>query len=300
MGPAATVLRSFGVAIARSACILLFCSSCTTPSTTATQNGPSPWLLVDNFESEDALKSWTNIDVQNETDPHVPDPQVTVIRSEPGSGNRYMLRKPATEGVVGNRKAIGLMPLPKSVAIGETWTFFARINVEHFPNNHSFGLSNVPAPDVPRYGYDSFEPMIRITDKYESDGFKNDGTLMVLKADKAYSKIVNPATGNPAKPLETGHWYELWCVVNNAGREAGGQRYDLYLLGGEFATQTLVFEGAEFRMQRSLPLNLFMAISNTGPHKAPYGNGGVQYDDIYMAPGRTLSSPLESDFGQQE
>jgi hypothetical protein len=169
MGPAATVLRSFGVAIARSACILLFCSSCTTPSTTATQNGPSPWLLVDNFESEDALKSWTNIDVQNETDPHVPDPQVTVIRSEPGSGNRYMLRKPATEGVVGNRKAIGLMPLPKSVAIGETWTFFARINVEYFPNNHSFGLSNVPVPDIPRYGYDSFEPMIRITDKYESE-----------------------------------------------------------------------------------------------------------------------------------
>jgi hypothetical protein len=253
----------------------------------------SPWLRVEDFESDDALQRWTNIDVQNETDPHVPHPQVTVIRSEPGTGNRYMLRKPAAEGVVGNRKAIGFMPLPKTVGIGETWTFHTRVNVESFPNNHSFGLSNVPASDIPRHGYDAFEPMIRITDKHESDGFKNDGTLMVLSGDKAYSKIINPATGQPAKPLEPGRWYELWYVVNNAAREAGGQRYDLYVRGGEFTMQTLVFEGAEFRMQRSLPLSLFMAISNTGPHKGPYGNGGVRYDDIYMARGRMLSSPLE-------
>jgi hypothetical protein len=258
------------------------------------------WVMIDDFESDDALTSWTNIDVQNETDPHVPDPQVTVIRSEPGTGNRFMLRKPAAEGVVGNRKAIGFVPLPKPVAVGETWTFFTRINVEYFPNNHSFGLSNVPAADIPRYGYDAFEPMIRITDKYESDGYKNDGTLMVLGGDKAYSKIVHPATDTPAKPLEPGQWYELWYVVNNAGLEAGGQRYDLYVRGGEFASQTLVFEAATFRMQRALPLTLFMAISNTGPHKAPYGNGGVRYDDIYMAPGRTLSSPLVPDSGQQE
>ena len=37
--------------------------------------------------------------------------------------------------------------------------------------------------------------MIRITDKKESDGYNNDGTLMVLSGEKAYSKIVNPATG---------------------------------------------------------------------------------------------------------
>ena len=294
------MLRSPGAAIAAGTCIVLFCSASTMQSTLAAGGSQSPWLLVDDFESEDGLKSWVNIDVQNETDPHVPDPQVTVIRSEPGTGNRFMLRKPAAEGVIGNRKAIGLLPLPKPVAVGETWTIFARVNVEYFPNNHSFGLSNVPVPDIPRYGYDSFEPMIRITDKYESDGYKNDGTLMVLSGDKAYSKIANPATGKSARPLEPGQWYELWCVVNNASREAGGQRYDLYVLGGEFPEQTLVFTGAEFRMQRSLPLTLFMAISNTGPHKAPYGNGGVRYDDIHMAPGRTLSSPLDSDFGQQE
>jgi hypothetical protein len=81
--------------------------------------------------------------------------------------------------------------------------------------------------------------------------------------------------------------------VNNSRRDAGGQRYDLYIRGGEFAAQQRVFTGAVFRMQRTLPLTNFMAISNTGPYEAPYGNGGVRYDDIYLAPGLTLSSPLD-------
>jgi len=270
---------------------LLVCASCTKRYTEDADGSLSPWQLVENFESEEPLGTWTNIDVQNETDPHVPNPQITEIRSEQDSGNRYMLRKPAADGIVGNRKAIGFVPLPNAVPVGEIYTIYTRVNVEYFPNNHSFGLSNLVASDIPVNGYDSFEPMIRITDKHESDGFKNDGTLMVLVSNKSYRRIVDPATGEPAKPLEPGQWYELWYVVNNARHESGGQRYDLYVRGGEFEQQQLVFNGAEFRIRRELPLTFFMAISNTGPHKAPYGNGGVRYDDIYMAPGRTLSSP---------
>lgn len=257
-----------------------------------TDRNASPWLLVDDFESGPALQGWANVDAQNDTEPHVPNPQISEIREEADAGNRYMIRKPAAEGVVGNRKAIGYLPLPTPVPVSEVYTFYTRVNVEYFPNNHSFGLGNVPMAEVAEHNYDSFEPMIRITDKRESDGSVNDGTLMVLSGDKAYSKIIDPATGKWAKPMETGKWYELWFVVNNAPRDAGGQRYDLYVRGGEFATRQLVFEGADFRMQRTLPLTFFMAICNTGPHDAPYGNGGVRYDDIYMAPGETLSSPL--------
>ena len=254
----------------------------------------SSWLLIDNFESGQGLDGWTNIDVQNETDPHVPDPQISEIRGDGATGNHFMLRKPAADGVVGNRKAIGFKPLPVSVKVGETYTFYTRVNVEYFPNNHSFGIGNVPLSDIPRHHYDSFEPMIRITDKRESDGFKNDGTLMVLSGDnKAYARIANPSTGKTAEPMGPGEWYELWYVVNNAPRESGGQRYDLYARGGEFASQQLVFGGADFRMQRTMPLTFFMAISNTGPHDEPYGNGGVRYDDIYMSPGFNLSSPLQ-------
>jgi hypothetical protein len=274
-------------------CVTLLCASCAGTAPVDGGANRSAWLLVDDFESEDSLEYWTNIDIQNETDPHVPSPQITEIRTEPQTGNRYMLRKPAADGIVGNRKAIGFMPLPKPVRVGETFTFFTRVGVESFPNNHSFGLSNLAASEILTSGYDSFEPMIRITDKHESDGYKNDGTLMVLKGDKAYSKIINPATGRPAEPMAAGEWYELWYVVNNSRSEAGGQRYDLYVRGGEFDQRQRVFNGAEFRIRRELPLMYFMAISNTGPSKAPYGNGGVRYDDIYMAPGRTLSSPLD-------
>ena len=251
----------------------------------------SSWRLVDDFETSPVLVGWTNIDVQNDTDPHVPNPQISEVRSEPETGNRYMVRKPAPDGVVGNRKAIGFKPLPVKVAVGETYTFYTRINVENFPTNQSFGIGNVPMAKIPDYHYDSFEPMIRITDKMESDGSKNDGTLMVLSGAKAYAKIINPEAKRPARPMEPGQWYELWFVVNNGPRDAGGQRYDVYLRGGEFAAQRPVFAGADFRMKRTTPLTFFMAISNTGPRRAPYGNGGVRYDDIYMSPGRNLSSP---------
>jgi len=82
-------------------------------------------------------------------------------------------------------------------------------------------------------------------------------------------------------------------VINNAPVDAGGQTYDLYVRGGEFAEQRLVFTDAVFRMKREAPLKFFTTISNTGPHKAPYGNGGVMYDDIYLARGTLLSSPVK-------
>ena len=273
--------------------LLLCCAACTGNSAMNLNTGQYAWLLVDNFESGPTPEGWTFIDAQNDTDPHVPRPQVAEIRVEPGTGNRYLIRKPAADGIVGNRKAIGFIPLPVPVQVGETVTFYTRVNVEYFPNNHSFGLANVAGADIPDYHYDAFEPMIRVTDKWESDGTKNDGTLMVLSGDKkAYSKINNPETGEPAKPLRTDEWYDLWYVVNNAPRDEGGQRYDLYVRGGEFETQQLVFEGADFRMRRTLPLSSFMTICNTGPHDRPYGNGGVRYDDIFMAPDRNLTSPL--------
>ncbi|MBT8102738.1 MAG: hypothetical protein KJO95_07190 [Gammaproteobacteria bacterium] len=271
----------------------LACPACTSQSTTDTDGIPSRWLPVDAFEGSPALQGWTNIDAQNDTDPFVPNPQIAKIQIESETGNRYMLRKPAADGVVGNRKAIGFRPLPVPIQVGETYTLYTRINVEFFPNNQSFGLSNSSASDIPDHGYDAFEPMIRITDKRESDGQVNDGTLTVLNGYKTYSKIMNPSTGDTARPMEPGEWYEIWCVVNNAAPEAGGQRYDLYVSGGEFKIQQRVFSGAVFRMQRTLPLMFFMVLSNTGPREAPYGNGGVKYDDIYMAPGQNLSSPLE-------
>jgi len=184
------------------------------------------------------------------------------------------------------------LKLPVTVEVGERYTFYTRVNVEYFPNNHVFGLSNLNAEDIALQDYNAFEPSIRITDKAESNGYKNDGTLMI-KTDDGYEKVINPQTGQAAKPMQEDIWYELWYVVNNARAKNGGQKYDLYLQGGsEFPTQTKVYSDADFRMKRELPLIYFLANSNTGSKKKPYGNGGVRYDDIYMSPGEDLSSPV--------
>lgn len=253
---------------------------------------PMEWLRVNDFDQVDALKDWTNIDVQNETNPFVRNAQITEVMTEAGTLNKYMLRKAAADGVVGNRKALGFAPLPEAIEIGETYTLYTRINVEYFPNNHSYGLSSLAAASIPDANYDAFEPMIRITDKAESDGSKNNGTLMVSTGHKTYGKITNPVTGVSAKPLEPGIWYEVWAVINNADANSGGQTYDVYLRGGEFSSQQLVYSGARFRMQRGATLTSFIAISNTGSKKQPYGNGGIGYDDIYIAKNRVLSTPI--------
>lgn len=260
-------------------------------SCAVTSDSNSPWLLIDNFEKPDALSHWILKDTRNDTDPFVSKPQVTERQLDINTANHFLLKKPAAEGVFGNRKALSYLKLPVAVQVGERYTFFTRVNIEYFPNNHVFGLSNLNEEGIAEHDYNAFEPSIRITDKTESNGYKNDGTLMV-KTDHAYAKIINPKTGNAAKPMQTDVWYDIWYVVDNARKENGGQKYDLYIQGGtEFPTQSKVYSGAGFRMKRELPLTYFLTNTNTGPKKTPYGNGGVRYDDIYMAKGEVLSLP---------
>ncbi len=271
--------------------VLALCATAAGLARSSVQAAASGWVAIDDFEAPDPLAQWHLHDAGNETVPRLENPQVTELRTEAGSGNYYLIKKPAAEGVVGNRKALSFRPLPVPVAVGETYTFYTRFNVEYFPNNHVFGLSNLRPQGIEQNDYNALEPSLRVTDKLESNGLKNDGTLMV-KRGHGYAKIVNPQTGTEARPLQEDTWYEVWYVVNNARRNQGGQRYDVYLRGGdEFPVQQKVFTGADFRMQRELPLIYFMTNCNTGPAEAPYGNGGLRYDDLYMARGLQLTTP---------
>lgn len=251
----------------------------------------STWLLIDNFEDPISINSWEKKDTRNDTSPHVPNPQISVLITPPQTNNTFLLKKPAAEGIIGNRKALTFKPLPRSVEVGEIYTFFTRINIEYFPNNHIFGLSNLNAKGIIKNDYNALEPSIRITDKKESNGFKNNGALMV-KTNDGYRYIQNYKAQRSAKPAKVNTWYDIWYVVNNKTLENNGQTFDVYVRGGEFKTQTLVYKKADFRMKRELPLIYFMMNSNTGSIKKPYGNGGVRYDDIYMAEGTLLTSPL--------
>ena len=105
----------------------------------------------------------------------------------------------------------------------------------------------------------------------------------MVKLGKGYDNIQNYAEQKSAKPLEEDKWYEVWYVVNNSKFSEGGQRYDVYVRGGEFVEQTFVYKDADFRMKRELPLIYFLTNCNTGPEDDPYGNGGIRYDDIYLS-----------------
>jgi hypothetical protein len=59
---------------------LMGCVACTNESTTDIDGAQSPWMLVDDFES--GLEHWTNIDAENNTNPHVPNPQISEIRTD--------------------------------------------------------------------------------------------------------------------------------------------------------------------------------------------------------------------------
>lgn len=258
-------------------------------SVNAADDTDHPWVMVDDFESTSSLSSWTSVDTKNDTQPFVENPQVTEVRKE-NNGNHYLIKKPAAEGVVGNRKALTSKPLPLAIPVGDVYTVYTRFQVEYFPNNHVFGLSNLDTAGIEEQGYNALEPSLRITDKAESNGYKNDGTLMV-KLGKGYKKVVNFSKGQVAQPLNEGEWYHAWMVVNNQTIADGGQVYSVYLQGGEFAAQTPVYLNADFRMHREQPLTHVMMNCNTGPKKAPYGNGGVLYDDIFMSSGVNLTYP---------
>ncbi|MFY0606555.1 MAG: hypothetical protein JXR10_07565 [Cyclobacteriaceae bacterium] len=261
-------------------------------TSTEVRSQSADWIKIDDFESTDSMKDWTLADTQNETNPKVENPQVTEIRQEDG-GNQFLLKKPAPEGVVGNRKAISFTKLPAAIEVGETYTLYVRLNVESFPNNHVFGLSNMEPEGILEHAYNAMEPSLRVTDRYDSNiDLKNDGTLLVRK-DDWYDKIYNEKAQRPANPMEPNSWYEIWCVINNSLASEGGQKYDVYIRGGEFAEQQLAYEGADFRMKRELPIIYFQATCNTGSVDKPYGNGGLRYDDLYLAMGKVLSAPID-------
>jgi len=78
--------------ILRITVLFVLLTGCTNQAITKTNITLSPWFVVDDFEGAPTLQDWTNIDAQNDTDPFVANPQVSVIRAEPGTNNHYMLR----------------------------------------------------------------------------------------------------------------------------------------------------------------------------------------------------------------
>jgi len=197
-------------------CCVLVVSACTHQNTLNISPVSGDWEKIDDFESEAPLADWTMIDTFNQTQPKIENPQVTEVRREANSNNRYLIKKPAADGVLGNRNALTFKKLPIAIGVGETYTFYARVNVQAFPNNHVLGLSNLDPQGIIENDYNSLEPSLRITDRFDGNvNFQNDGTLAVRKGNW-YERIINEKTKTYASPMQTDTWYEIWTVVNNS------------------------------------------------------------------------------------
>ena len=125
-------------------------------------------------------------------------------------------------------------PQPEAYALGQTLYFFLASALTREYNAlflglglpFAFGISNLAAEEIKKQAYNAFEPTLRVTDKAESNGYKNDGVLMV-KIDsedkyRQYANVQNYQAKRSAKPLQIGSWYQVWFVVNNIDEQAVG------------------------------------------------------------------------------
>jgi len=106
-------------------CCMIVLSACTSQNTHDTSHESADWTKIDDFESEAPLNDWTMIDTLNQTQPKIDNPQLTQVRKETNIDNRYLIKKPAIDGVLGNRKALTFKKLPVAIGVGETYTFYA-------------------------------------------------------------------------------------------------------------------------------------------------------------------------------
>ncbi len=260
-------------------------------------NQKESWIKIDDFEAKNRLSDWTKYDAQNDTVPHLKNPQVTEIRSEQLSdnkgSNRYLIKKAGPDGVFGNRKALSFRKLPKPIGVGDTYTLYLRLNIESYSNNHVFGLTNLQPAGIMEKAYEAFEPSLRITDRFDPHvNYQNNGAMQV-RNNPWYDIAFNAKKGKNIEPFDINTWYEIWAVINNKKKSEGGQQYDVYIRGGtEFPFQQKVYTAADFRIKRELPLIYFQATCNSGPIEEPFGNGGLRYDDLYMVKGIDLSTPV--------
>ncbi len=88
--------------------------------------------------------------------------------------------------------------------------------------------------------------------------------------------------------IESATWYQIWMHVDNALDE-----FSLYVKGGKWEEQTLVYEGAIFRNEISIsPMINFLIIQAAGNQTNPTSGQYVYWDNLYVDPtGLNLTVP---------
>ena len=229
------------------------------------------WRRVEDFESADPLASWEN---------HASGDALADV--ETGENGDRTLRHAATGG-----EALSVLArrLPFLTQVSQKITLRFRMKLESDDLEHHLGLSTANHADTALYAMDDFESQLRLVPA------AGGGAQLELYDGPAGADAFVPATvdGAPLPPLETGIWYDIWIVANNAGFASGGQTWTAYLKGGALTRPKPLGDTLYFRRQTEAPITHFLNIARSG---AGAGNGILQLDDLFAFPGENLSDPL--------
>ncbi len=231
----------------------------------------SDWRRVEDFESADPLAAWES-HASGEA----------LVELETAENGDHTLRHAAPAGSALSTLA---RRLPILTQVGQKISLRFRMKLESDDLEHHLGLSTANHADPALYGLDDFEAQMRLVPA------AGGGAQLELYDGPAGAEAFIPATANGAAlpPLETGIWYDVWIIADNAGFASGGQTWTAYLRGGAMPRPTPLGETLFFRRQTEAPITHFLNIARSG---AGAGNGVLQLDDLYAFPGEDRSDPL--------
>lgn len=203
-----------------------------------------------------------------------------------GKGNAVMIRG-GDPNVVdpANSRPISAFPLPQTIPLGGTATFYLKFAAGGVGLGAHFGLTATTAPTNDsgdtgaRHDYPNLATSAQVT-LYERS------TLGV------YHGFWSDATLDPELILETETWYELWYHITHAPSSEGGGYFELYIRGGAFGDgepyhlknpYDQPFTEWSFREVADAPLARFLNVQPAGnpatnvPRTDPF-----YFDDMYL------------------
>jgi len=231
-------------------------------------------------------------------------PQWTLTRSDDGvgslvqafndSGSCGLLYLKTTGQGVTRGHTTAALPLNDPILDGESGTIYLRYFEKGNNREYLYGFSDTPITPDGNGGYSSptkfsdFEGTIQMTPLSSTIKVRDGGSYHSLSVD-----------GVGDAPIETGTWYEIWIVIDNA-TGASADQYYTYIKGGAYTTQTLlkvkagsdVFDSALFRNGTNDPINNFFILTLNGDPENPNNGDSVYIDMIAQAPGMELSAPI--------
>ena len=235
------------------------------------------WTLVEDFSS---LDDWSVMNDNTACAGEDPEGcfRIQEVVTDPATGSGTVgLFRAAPLNMTTNWAAVALRPIDPPVLpeYNGVFTVYFEFAIEDFRQDTVFGThAGDPTTLLPGTGYvkyGNFSTALRVTTAQ--------GGLLEVRDEEVADYVV---ISNEA--LATDTWYKVWLVHKNDNDFSNPEAltFDLYIEGGEWAAQTLVYSGAWYRSTEGAVRN-FSVIQTTGdPSATVFGNSGLLLRKLYV------------------